>query len=247
MIDVLSEPGRLALQAFLTPGLLLAFDYDGTLAEITPDPARACMRPLTRSLLEKAAHCHTTLLLTGRSRREALHFLDGVADIRVVGNHGSETDATPNGHVPDAIARWKGQLDAALAPLAGVVIEDKTHSLSVHYRHAVDQEAAGAAVLEATSRLDGARIVGGKCVVNVVPRDALHKGTALLAEARRVRAERAIFVGDDVTDEDVFALDGPLPIFSIRVGEDARSRARYFIHGQAQIDALLQQLIGSGR
>ena len=61
------------------------------------------------------------------------------------------------------------------------------------------------------------RIVLGKSVVNVMPPTASHKGTALLEYIRRLDCSAARYVGDDVTDEDVFALRDAR-ILTVRIG-----------------------------
>jgi trehalose 6-phosphate phosphatase len=99
------------------------------------------------------------------------------------------------------------------------------------------------AVLRATAGLPRARVFGGKDVVNVVPRRAPHKGTALETERIRLGCARAIYVGDDETDEDVFALRRPERFLTIRVGRIRSSRADFCIRSQEDVDALLQELL----
>ena len=245
MIHLLSPEGLRALNGFLQPDMLVALDYDGTLAAITADPAQAHMRPVTSELLGRVAQRYRTLVLTGRARRDALRLLGGIAGIQIIGNHGSETaDAADDGR-GDQVAAWKASLQAALGSLPGVVVEDKSRSLSVHYRHAPDIPAAQAAIERAAANLPGAHLVGGKCVVNVVPEDAPNKGTALLAAMERIGAPRALFAGDDTTDEHVFELDRPDSLLTVRVGATAQSRARYFLRDQDEIDILLRHLADS--
>ena len=92
--------------------------------------------------------------------------------------------------------------------------------------------------------LEDIRMIGGIEVVNLVPADAPHKGIALERERARLRCDTAIYVGDDVTDEDVFALDQPGRLLTIRVGRRLTWRADFFIQAQALIDQLLKTLIG---
>jgi len=86
------------------------------------------------------------------------------------------------------------------------------------------------------------RIVLGKSVVNVMPPTASHKGTALLEYMRRLDCSLALYVGDDETDEDVFALHDHR-ILTVRVGRKKGSSARYFLKRQAEIAAVLQFLV----
>jgi trehalose 6-phosphate phosphatase len=126
---------------------------------------------------------------------------------------------------------------------SGIAIEDKRFSLAVHYRHAPDCRLARMAILRAAALLDGVRVIGGKRVVNLVPRDAPHKGSALQAVRARMRCEAALYVGDDDTDEDVFALADPGRLLTVRVGRKRGSRAAFYIRDQRRIDVLLGRLL----
>jgi trehalose 6-phosphate phosphatase len=127
----------------------------------------------------------------------------------------------------------------------GVAIEDKRYSLAVHYRQAADPAAAQAEVERAAAGLEGARVVGGKAVLNLVPSEAPHKGAALLAACERLGCSRAVFAGDDLTDEDVFALGDAGRVFGIRVGESADSAAPWFVRDQGEVDALLEAILAA--
>lgn len=86
-------------------------------------------------------------------------------------------------------------------------------------------------------------MVPGKLVVNVVPERAPNKGDALLELRKAEQADTALYVGDDVTDEDVFELDQPGRLLSVRVGESRSSAAAYFLRNQNEMDRLLAKLI----
>jgi trehalose 6-phosphate phosphatase len=138
---------------------------------------------------------------------------------------------------------WAPVLREHLDGLRGVVVEDQGLSLAVHYRQSRQKGRAKQAILAATVALGReVRIVPGKLVVNILPDVAGHKGVAL----RRLRArlaDTAVYVGDDVTDEDVFTLDEPGRLLSIRVGRDPTSAAAYYLREQSELDALLEALI----
>lgn len=240
---------RKALARFLRKRTLIAFDYDGTLAPIVPQPGDAQMPAGTRELLGRVARRLPVIVLTGRSRIDALQFLSGVPVLEVIGSHGMEMPGTPFTRFLSRVEEWRTHLARRLGALAGVRIEDKRFSLSVHYRHAENPFVARAMIGEAAGELGGARIVGGKQVVNLVPEEAPDKGAALLAACARLGYEQAVFAGDDDTDESAFAAGRPGQVFTIRVGEDAASRARYYLRSQSEIDELLRLLLaatGSG-
>lgn len=238
---LLAGAHRAELARFLKRGTLVALDYDGTLAPIAPRPQDARMPATTRALLTRVARRYPVIVLTGRSRLDALRFLEGVPVLEVIGSHGLETAGTVTARFLTRVGEWRAQLRQRLAALAGVSIEDKRYSLAVHYRHASDP-AAKDLIGAAAGELKGARIVGGKKVVNVVPEEAPDKGAALLAACRRLGCDQALFVGDDDTDESAFAAGRPGQFFTVRVGHDPASKARYYLRAQDEVDVLLDLL-----
>jgi trehalose 6-phosphate phosphatase len=242
MRNILSRANREVLQQFAWSKVLLAFDYDGTLAPIVAKPERAILRQTTRRLLDKLVRLYPCIVISGRTQRDALRRLHGVAVHEIVGNHGLEPwHATHK--LADVVAGWHGLLLERLAGLRGVEIEDKVFSVAVHYRRSREKKLARKAILEAAGALAEVRIIGGKLVVNILPNGAPHKGIALERERARLGCDTAIYVGDDETDEDVFTLDQPGQLLTIRVGQRRASAAAYFITSQGQIDALLRVLL----
>lgn len=227
---------------FAWSNVLLAFDYDGTLAPLVSAPQRATMRPSTRQLLRRASTLYPCVVISGRAQGDALGRLRGVEVCRVVGNHGAEP--SPNAKATRRrVQRWLPALTARLSGRQGVVIEDKGFSLAIHYRQARDRNSARRAILAAARALEDARIVGGKLVVNVLVPDAPHKGLALERERSRFACDTVIYVGDDDTDEDVFQLDRPGQLLSVRVGRKQSSAAPYYIRNQPEIDRFLETLV----
>jgi trehalose 6-phosphate phosphatase len=242
MRDILSQGGREVLQQFAWSNVLVAFDYDGTLAPIVRDPDKAGMRAKTRRLLAQVAARYPCIVVSGRAQRDARRWLRGIRLEQVVGNHGIEPrEATRSLH--DRVRRWLPLLEQRLGGLKGVRIEDKTFSVALHYRRSREKRNARAAILEAAAALGPVRIIGGKQVVNVLPEGAPHKGIALERERDRLRCDTALYVGDDETDEDVFGLDQPGRLLTVRVGPRRASHAAYYIKNQAAVDRLLAELL----
>jgi trehalose 6-phosphate phosphatase len=242
MKDILREQNRDVLAEFAGSNVLLAFDFDGTLASIVAEPAHARMRSETSRLLAEAASLYPCIVLSGRRRSDLLGRLDGVPVRGVVGNHGIEPWETSR-ELADEVQRWRPLLEQRLSGLPGVTIEDKSFSVSVHYRRARNKEDARARILEAAAALGDVRVIGGLQVVNILPPGAPHKGTALLRERERLGCDSAIYVGDDDTDEDVFTLEDPCRLLGIRVGPSRDSAAKYSIASQADVDELLRVLV----
>jgi trehalose 6-phosphate phosphatase len=246
MRNILSQANRQVLEEITWSNVLLAFDYDGTLAPIVRDPERARMRPQTRDLLEVLTKLYPVIVISGRGQPDVRGKLQGVTVCEVVGNHGIEPSAAGHGHVVE-VQRWRPILEACIAPFRGVTIEDKVFSVAIHYRRSREKKRARAAILRAATTLGDVRVIGGKQIVNILPAGAPHKGMALERERERLRCDTALYVGDDETDEDVFALDQPGQLLAIRVGARHASLAPYYVAGQRAIDDLLRALIESRR
>ncbi len=238
-----SAAGKAALLRFSGTGTLLAFDYDGTLASIADHPDAAHMRASTRRLMKKIVRLYPSIVITGRTRRDLRQFLTGIRPIAVVGNHGLEAVGRTPRRFVERVKHWRYQLAGRLDPIPGMVIEDKRHSLSVHYRQCKTPAAVGKAVMKAALELEGVRLIGGKSVLNLLPKEAPHKGSALLSVMKHRGCRRAIYIGDDDTDEDVFAIAKPDRIFSVRVGRRHDSQAQFYLRDQSEMDRLLKLLL----
>ena len=243
MRNILARANREVLAQFAWSNVLLAFDYDGTLAPIVSDPEHATMRSTTRRLLGDLTKLYPCSVISGRAQADAARWLQGIQVCEVVGNHGVEPwHATQRFRLE--VERWQPLLKERLWRFRGVIIEDKVFSVAVHYRHSREKKKARAAILDSASALGDVRVIGGKQVVNILPSGAPQKGVALEGERARLNCDTAIYVGDDETDEDVFGLDQPGRLLSIRVGAREKSLASFCLKDQAAIDELLTVLIG---
>lgn len=226
---------------------LLAFDFDGTLAPIVHNRETARMRAATRPLFEEACRLFPTAVVSGRSAADVAARL-GAAKVRfIVGNHGLETGA-PRPRSRAGLQPARELLERLVRTTPGLDLEDKQLSLTVHYRRSRRKRSAEQTVRAAVGRLRiPMRIIPGKCVLNIVPLAAPTKGDAVLSLRRRLRLDTAIYVGDDVTDEDVFLIDQPGRLLTVRVGNSRRSAAHLFIRTQREIDGMLRALIHARR
>jgi trehalose 6-phosphate phosphatase len=240
--DLLGERHRGVLERLAGARALLAFDYDGVLAPVVRDPGGAPMRRRTRTLLARLVEAWPVAVVSGRAFVDTRRLSEGVVP-NVVGNHGYELlVARP---VPKAVvgrvAGWRAALERDLEAVDGWFIEDKRSTLAVHYGLGRSWRATGEAVRRAAEALRGARLVGGKKVLNVIPVAFPDKGHALLALLARLRLDVALYLGDDVTDEDAFAV-GPPRVVGVRVG-GGRSLAEWGLRSQEDVDALMERLV----
>ena len=242
MKHILAAPQREVLAQLAWSNVCLGFDFDGTLAPIVADPERAQLRPSTRALVKEVARLYPCVVISGRSVKDVQKRVANLGLRSVIGNHGLEPwRATED--LRRMVARWKTLLVPAVAELPGVELEDKEYSVALHYRNSRRKKDARAGIVRMLGRLGDVRVIGGKQVVNVLPPGAPHKGVALERERDRLGCDTAFFVGDDETDEDVFALERPGRLLTVRVGAAIASQASYRLSDQSEIDALLLRLI----
>jgi trehalose 6-phosphate phosphatase len=212
-----AELRRAIVQIARTPRLLVACDYDGTLAPIVQDPEQA--RPLPESVgaLRSLAGLHetTAAVISGRALRDLATLSRLPAEVHLVGSHGSEFDIGFVHALDDQARalhrRVENELERLTDGTVGIHLEVKPASIAVHTRRA-DPAVAGEvtdAVRSGPCTWDGVQVTEGKEVIElaVVQTD---KGHALDVLRHQVGATAAVFLGDDVTDEKAFArLSGP--------------------------------------
>ncbi len=230
-----------------TPLLLVATDYDGTIAPIVADPDAA--RPDREALLalrRLAALPNTHVaVVSGRSLADLARLSSLTEEVHLVGSHGSEFEPGFASSLPEETQSLRERVERELRAIAarsqGFTIETKPASVAFHYRRA-DPEQARAAISEireGPARLKGVQVKRGKMVLelSVV---MTHKGDALQRLRHRVSATAVVFFGDDVTDEDAFAtLSGP--DVGVKVGE-GESQAIHRVANTRDVSRLLARL-----
>jgi trehalose 6-phosphate phosphatase len=229
------------VRQFALSKVLLAFDYDGTLAPIVVRADRAAMRATTRELFIKLASVYPCVVISGRARADVKRHLYGVKVREVIGNHGAEPWQLSRS-LKRQVKAWRPLLQKQLAHIPGICIEDKTLSVAIHYRAATAKKAARSAILQAAESIAPVRVITGKQVINILPQGAYHKGMALEKARVRYGCDTALYVGDDQTDEDVFSLNLPNKLLTVRVGAKQSSSAGYYLRNQGEIDRLLRLL-----
>jgi trehalose-phosphatase len=244
MSDLLASEMEPVLRALAQPGTLVVLDFDGTLAPIVPSRGAAALSARTVALLTSLARRYPVAVLSGRGAEDVRSRLAGVPVTWVVGSHGAEWPGEEGQHRPwrEAVDGWLPPLRAGLEGLAGVEIEVKRLSLTVHYRHSPAPAEALALITAAARPLPGVHLVLGKRVVNLLPAGAGDKGTALQRLVTLSGAARVLFVGDDVTDEAAFGAVLAIPSVMVRVGHATGTLAGAWLRRQADVDVLLERL-----
>lgn len=223
--------------------LLVGVDFDGTLAPIVEVPEEA--RPAVggvEALAELAADPLVTVaLVSGRSIANLAACSGSPAGVLLVGGHGSEWPDEEGAAAPEELGRLVAALEAIAAAAEGAWVEVKPHSAVLHLRR-VDParwEELARRVWEGPGSWPGVRCQQGKAVVEVSLSDAT-KGTALDRLRQQAGAVAVLYVGDDVTDEDAFAVLAP-PDVAVKVGE-GETLAPYRVSGAEQVVAMLRRL-----
>jgi trehalose-phosphatase len=246
-------PKRRLAQLAASEQLAICLDVDGTLATLVPRPWEARVPPDTRAILRRLRrHRSVTLIIvSGRGADDARRVVGTRVDWTVA-NHGfelAEGDRAPQPFASRggrrAVRRAAARVATAIGGLAGVRLEDKGWTLSVHYREA---PALGNVLWSRVNRavrgLD-VRVYGGKRVIEVRPAGTWTKGSALQRLLTRLygrlwRASTGVFfAGDDETDEHVFATLGR-DALTVKVGSGT-TRAQYRTRSPASFARWLER------
>jgi len=248
---LLTDRGRSELEALVKVHSLFAFDFDGTLAKIVRDRHAAQLGRPIRLWLGELAKRAPTAIISGRSVDDLRERVGNTVPY-LIGNHGLEGLHVTQQVVEQArntCIGWKQLIAERFGTKLtryGVFVEDKSYSLSFHYRNADRKDDARTLVFHVLAQLSPLpRIVLGKAVVNVVPAAAPHKGAALLELMYQLNCTAALYIGDDDTDEDVFSLPDTR-ILTVRIGKNKSSAARFFLKKQTEITEVLRSIVKTG-
>ena len=238
------SPGKASSK--LTPGELaqrldeyaILLDIDGTLLDLTPTPREVWVPPglakTLNRLVEKTSGA--LALVSGRSLND-IDLIFAPEQFPAVGGHGAEMRLSTDSeavavHAPPMDKELKRRL-AAIARLSpGILLEDKGYSLALHYRLAPHAERA---IYEAISLIRAdlpnapIEVLPGKCVYEI-KHSGFNKasGVTELMNHEPFKGRRPIFIGDDVTDESVFAIMSDFDGVAFSVGRRAQGVAGHF-------------------
>ena len=265
----MSEVGgrlRIALTAFAArPRVLVAVDFDGTLAPLVRDPLQAKAVPGGLEALRDAATLGgvTTALVSGRDL-ETLEMLTAIGPgdgITLIGSHGAQTNrgdparlaSTAGTALLDEAAAalletLRDELEAIRSRYPAVRLEYKTAAVVLHTRD-VEPSAAKAATKaahQAAQRHTGVHVTPGKKVVELSV-SAADKGSALAELARASSTEATLYVGDDATDERAFTALHPLSgDLTVKVGS-GETVAAHRVTDPHEVVELLKLFVGLRR
>jgi trehalose 6-phosphate phosphatase len=236
-----ASPDTVPVPRSLVPHLnecAILLDIDGTLLDLAPTPREVWVPPgLANTLTGLLARTSGALaLVSGRSLND-IDLIFAPEQFPAVGGHGAEMRLSIDSesvatHAPPMDKELKRRL-AAIARLSpGILLEDKGYSLALHYRLAPHAEKA---IYEAVSLIRAdlpnapIEVLPGKCVCEI-KHSGFNKASGVLELMTHepFKGRRPIFIGDDVTDESVFAIMPDLNGLAFSVGRRAQGVAGHF-------------------
>ena len=218
--------------------IAVLLDVDGTLIELAPTPQEVRVPGSLKHVLSRLRDClgGALALVSGRPLADLDNLFEPLR-LAMVGGHGAENRMTAGGPVDRLRAapmdsELRRRLQAIAAATPGVLAEDKGYSMALHYRLAPQAERF---VREEIGRACAAvphvpiEILPGKSMYEVKP-PAFNKGMAVreLMRQEPFKGRRPIFIGDDVTDESVFAVVPEFDGLAYSVGRKFPNTHGYF-------------------
>jgi trehalose 6-phosphate phosphatase len=232
--------------------IAVLLDIDGTLLELKPTPREVFvpegLSATLNGLREKTSGAMA--LVSGRSLND-IDLIFAPDQFPAVGGHGAEmrlgsSDEAVAVHAPPLDKELKRRL-ATIAKLSpGILLEDKGYSLALHYRLAPHAEKA---IYEAVSLIRAdlpnapIEVLPGKCVCEIK-----HSGFTKASGVRELmthepfKGRRPLFIGDDITDETVFAIMPDFDGLAFSVGRRAQGVAGHF-DSPSEVRNFLAQLL----
>jgi trehalose 6-phosphate phosphatase len=236
-----AAPDAVPVPRSLVPHLnecAILLDIDGTLLDFAPTPREVWVPPGLAKTLDRLLErtSGALALVSGRSLND-IDLIFAPKQFPAIGGHGAEMRISRDSeavatHAPPMDKELKMRL-AAIAKLSpGILLEDKGYSLALHYRLAPHAEKA---IYEAVSLIRAdlpnapIEVLPGKCVCEI-KHSGFTKATGVLELMTHepFKGRRPFFIGDDVTDETVFAIMPDLGGLAFSVGRRAQGVAGHF-------------------
>jgi len=224
------------------PRLLVALDFDGTVAPLVDDPSTSRVTPEAAAAIARLRALPRTWVayVSGRPLDSLGRLTESGPDALLIGSHGVEVsirgelaDVALSDAERERMAALESELVELVASVPYARLEYKPVGYGVHTRLVTDTELVPP--LQQSARALAEEIGGfttrvGKDIVEFSVRDVT-KGDGvrmlreLLAEEEGAPVT-VLYAGDDVTDEDAFAVLEPGDV-GVKVGEgDTRASER---------------------
>jgi trehalose 6-phosphate phosphatase len=221
--------------------VLVAMDFDGTLAEIVAQPDQVTAVPGALEALTHLVRRHDTdvAVVSGRSMADLLRMVP-TPGVTLIGEHGAAWQGQEP-PTPEGFAEIRALLEEAASVRPGARVEVKQASLVVHTRgmdHQHESEVMEA-VFAALESAGHANFHTGKSIVDVGFVE-ISKGLVIDRLRDSLRCGHVVFAGDDTTDESVFERLRPADV-GVKVGPGPTA-AGYRVDRPADVVEILEHL-----
>jgi trehalose 6-phosphate phosphatase len=244
-------------------GTGLFLDFDGTLAEIVPDPKLAGPVEGAPELLAALAERFAVVaVVSGRRAVGLAERLGRPAGVRCYGLYGLEDldgpldpEAT---RALETMSRLLPELERVAASVPGAGVEPKGFHASIHYRASPEPDRAREILLASLAPViagTGMRVLEGKRVVEVAPERGPSKGDVIRRVVAEGRLRGTLYAGDDLPDLEAFAAVEELrrsglagiriAVRSANAPDEVMRAADLIVDGPAALLELLRGVLGS--
>ncbi|HYR49991.1 MAG TPA: trehalose-phosphatase [Candidatus Eisenbacteria bacterium] len=226
--------------------LVLVTDFDGTLAEIVPDPAQSAALPDALLALSRLVRLLADVIVLSSRTSEQLEQLVPISGVRLIGDSGR---AIPRHAQKEALERFNADVAVLLARIPGAWLEVKPASSAIHFRNS---DVSGEEMLALVQPLLEGRRLGadlGRKVIEVHAPNA-GKGNALAALLPGEDPGGVVCFGDDENDRSMFDYVASLEVPHTCVGVTSPEapahlfdRCDIVVNGPSEAVALLNEIV----
>jgi trehalose-phosphatase len=231
--------------------LAIFLDYDGTLTPIVSRPEQATLSISTRQILRELADLVPVAILSGRDLDDVRRLVD-IDRIVYAGSHGFDI-AGPRGLRKQVATEFLSILDLAekelkekLAGISGALVERKRFSIAAHYRNVAESDVSKVeqAVNKVAADHGDLRRIDNKKIYELQPNIDWNKGKAVLwlLQALELDGVFSIYIGDDLTDEDVFRALKERGAGIVVNKQPRLTAARYALNDPVEVERFLRDL-----
>ena len=238
-------------------GVFFFLDYDGTLTELKNKPSLAKLDKDVRVILKTLAGLSRVkvFIISGRSLADVKKLVK-IPTLNYIGNHGIELKGPRLNYINPPANSARPIIKKALSLLKknvkykGVIIEDKTYTLSVHYRLAATskQSIIRKDILKNIKNFvfgGKIRVSEGKKVIEIRPNVKWDKGRIInwVLQKTKLASILTVCIGDDKTDEDAFRAVGKKGMTIVVSEKPRKSLAQYRLKSPLEVKKFLKWCI----
>ncbi len=225
----------------------MLLDIDGTLAPIVEHAADASVPETTRQLMIAVARRYGLMACISGRRASEARAMVSIGTIAYLGSHGAELlrSGWTEAQLDPALAQWSPRLDEFRRESdtpelrrRRVRIEDKGPIIAYHWRGAVDEQDARAAIdaIAQQAQADGLEVFWGRKVMEVRPPVRIDKGLGVRSVLGEGNFSAVLYTGDDVTDLDAFRA-----LLELKQEGRIGHAVRVGVHSEDGPEAILQE------